>query len=497
MDEEVINYHIITRSKRKKRRKISNNKLKKNKSSDSDSDSNSDSDSDSNSSSSCEDITSVSDTESLSPCNSQEVIHDSKLPVLHKRKITNFINMSKDYLFFKTLNEENKNYIEKEQEQINNLANLSVPPKYKILLSKDLDVNIKSMALQKMSTLDKLNNDSSEYYKLKNWFSGLLNIPFGTHINMPVTKSDGKLKINEYLYNVQEKLNETVYGMEDPKSEILQYITQCITNPNTSGNILAIEGPPGTGKTSLIKDGVCNALNRPFGFIALGGATDSAFLEGHGYTYEGSSYGKIVSILMKTKCMNPIIYFDELDKVSTTSKGQEIIGILMHLIDSSQNESFHDKYYSDIDFDLSKALFIFSFNDREQIDPILRDRMKIIKINGYSDNEKKIIATNYLLPSIHINIGLSEDNVIWEQSAIDKIITKTTKIKGVREIKRHLTTILQKINTLQYSTNEKYKLQLPYYIKDITFPLKITDEIVDILIKNNKEQNTSHEFMYT
>ena len=137
---------------------------------------------------------------------------------------------------------------------------------------------------------------------------------------------------------------------------------ELITNPKAIGCAIAIQGPMGTGKTTLVKEGISKILNRPFAFIALGGATDSSFLEGHGYTYEGSTWGKIVQILIDSKCMNPVIYFDELDKVSETPKGDEIINILMHITDSTQNSHFNDKYFGGIDFDLSKAIIIFSFN---------------------------------------------------------------------------------------------------------------------------------------
>ena len=112
------------------------------------------------------------------------------------------------------------------------------------------------------------------------------------------------------------------------------------------------------------------------------------FLEGHSYTYEGSSWGKIVDILIQSKCMNPVIYFDELDKISDTPKGEEIIGILTHLTDTTQNPQYHDKYFSGIDFDLSKVLFIFSYNDDKKINPILKDRMYTIETKGYNTKEK-------------------------------------------------------------------------------------------------------------
>ena len=121
---------------------------------------------------------------------------------------------------------------------------------------------------------------------------------------------------------------------------------QWISNPSAMGTAIAIKGPMGTGKTTLVKDGISKILGREFAFIALGGTGDSSFLEGHSYTYEGSTWGKIAQILMDSKSMNPVIYFDELDKVSDTPKGEEIIGILTHLTDTSQNSQFHDKYFS-------------------------------------------------------------------------------------------------------------------------------------------------------
>ena len=208
--------------------------------------------------------------------------------------------------------------------------------------------------------------------------------------------------------------------------QIMQLVGQWISNPNAVGSAIAIKGPMGTGKTTLVKEGISKILNRPFSLIALGGATDSSVLEGHGYTYEGSMWGKIVDILIQTKCSNPIIYFDELDKVSDTPKGEEIIGILTHLIDSTQNSNFHDKYFSEIDFDLSKALFIFSYNDESKINPILRDRMYRIATKGYEGKEKKIIANNYLIPNIYKQINFEKDNVIIPDETLDHIISNYT-----------------------------------------------------------------------
>ena len=174
-------------------------------------------------------------------------------------------------------------------------------------------------------------------------------------------------------------MNNAIYGHMEAKTHILQVIGKWIRNPDSLGNVLAIQGPMGNGKTTLIKNGIAKSLNRPFEFVALGGASDSAFFEGHSYTYEGSRWGRIVDILHKCGSMNPIICFDELDKVSETAKGDEIINMLIHMTDSSQNSKFQDNYFPGIDIDLSKVLFIFSFNDENKINRILKDRMYVIR----------------------------------------------------------------------------------------------------------------------
>ena len=170
-------------------------------------------------------------------------------------------------------------------------------------------------------------------------------------------------------------MDNAIYGQDEAKNEIKRIISQRI-NGDMSGYCLGFEGPPGTGKTTIAKQGIAECLkdydneSRPFSFIALGGSSNGSTLEGHNYTYLGSTHGKIVDILIESKCMNPIIYIDELDKISNTENGKELIGILTHLTDSSQNEHFNDKYFAGIDFDLSKVLFIFSYNDYNKLDKI-------------------------------------------------------------------------------------------------------------------------------
>ena len=237
-------------------------------------------------------------------------------------------------------------------------------------------------------------------------------------------------------------------------------------------------------------------LNRPFAFIPLGGATDSSFLEGHGYTYEGSTYGKIVDILIQSKTMNPIIMFDELDKVSDTPKGEEIIGILTHLTDSTQNCEYHDKYFSELSFNLSKCLFIFSYNDESKINPILKDRLYKIKTKGYDKKDKVIIAENYLIPNIRETIKLDDSLLKIPKNVLEYIIEKyCNNEQGVRNLKRNLEIIFTKLNLLRLLKDDNPLLKDQIKISQ-NFPITLDLESLEKLI--NKPESSLPPFgMYT
>ena len=236
-----------------------------------------------------------------------------------------------------------------------------------------------------------------------------------------------------------------------------------------------------------MKEGISKILNRPFAFIALGGATDSSFLEGHSYTYEGSVWGKIVQILVDSKCMNPVIYFDELDKISDTPKGEEIAGILTHLTDTSQNSQFHDKYFAEIDFDLSKCLFIFSYNDETKVNPILKDRMYKIETKGYEKKQKTVIANQYLLPKIREQVKFMDNEIIIPDESINYLVENHCfKEDGVRNLKRCLEIIHTKLNLYRLMKPGSNLFEENMSLK-VEFPLTVTIEIIDKLIKRDKD----------
>jgi len=284
--------------------------------------------------------------------------------------------------------------------------------------------------------------------------------------------------------------------LNDAKMQIMQMTGQLITNPKSIGCAIGIYGPPGTGKTSLIKDGIAKILGRKTVFIGLGGVKDSSKLTGHSITYEGSVWGDIVQGLLDNDSSSVVFVFDEVDKLSQTQQGDEITGVLTHLIDTTQNNKFHDNYFSEIEFDLSKCLFIFSYNDESLVNPILRDRMYRIKTDGYDEKQKTVISTNYLLPKIREQVKFSNSDIIIPDSSIHYMIEKyCEKEDGVRNLKRCLEIIHTKLNL--------YRLMKPgsnLFEKDMSlkveFPFTVTNEIVDKLIKKNDKTGPTFNSMY-
>lgn len=324
---------------------------------------------------------------------------------------------------------------------------------------------------------------TGEYFKIKNWVDSFMQIPFNKHENLPININDGREKCHDFMVQSKKILDDCVFGLDDAKLQIMQLIGQLISNPRSIGTAIAIKGPMGTGKTTLVKEGISKILNRPFVFVPLGGATDSSFLEGHSYTYEGSSWGHIVDSLMKTKCMNPVFYFDELDKISNTPKGEEIVGILTHLTDTTQNNQFQDKYFSGIDFNLSKALFIFSYNDESKINPILRDRMYRITTHGFSTKNKVTIANNYLKPAISTNINFNSEDIIFPEETLIYMIEKCTENeKGVRNLKRCMEIIYTKLNLLRLMKPDE-NIFIDNFDIEFSLPFEVTTEVIDKLIK--------------
>jgi len=413
---------------------------------------------------------------------------------IFKRKI-NDKNVMNDFAFYSKLDVNEQKQIIKELREVNKITQIEKPYRMTLLESK-MPIVFKGAAMKKINALRHMDPGSGEFYKIKNWIDAFMRIPFNVDQSLSVNIEDGVDKCHAFIENAQTTLNQAVYGLNDAKMQIMQMLGQLVTNPKSIGTAIAIHGPPGTGKTSLVKEGISKILNRPFAFIALGGATDSSFLEGHSYTYEGSTWGKIVQILIDSKCMNPVIYFDELDKISETPRGEEIAGILTHLTDTSQNSQFHDKYFAEIDFDLSKCLFIFSYNDETKINPILKDRMYRIQTKGYDLKQKTVIGNDYLLPRIREQVKFESSDVIIPDETIRHIIENhCNKEAGVRNLKRCLEIIHTKLNLYRLMKPGSNLFEEEMSLK-VTFPFTVTKDIVDKLIKYDSQNTPALYSMY-
>jgi ATP-dependent Lon protease len=295
-----------------------------------------------------------------------------------------------------------------------------------------------------------------------------IHIKLITHISRIKTKRN---VLHNDMSNIRIALDKAIHGHSNAKRQIERIIGQWINGDDQAGYCFGFEGPPGVGKTSLAKVGLSNCLidengkPRPFALIAIGGS--AVTLDGHNYTYVGSNHGRILDILMDVQCLNPIIFIDELDKISNTEHGRDIVGVLTHLCDSTQNNEFQDKYFSGINIDLSKALFIFSYNDANKIDRILLDRIHRIQFSHLSLNDKIIIAEKYLLPDVYTKMGLN-NNIIISPEIIRYLIETHTNECGVRKLKELLFEIIGEINLeLLHNNDDDFTIPVVVTIKSV------------------------------
>ena len=399
--------------------------------------------------------------------------------------------------------------MENEENQLLNLTDSDISYERRIsLLNTTIDVKAKAMEKFK-SIKNNFQGDS----KAQNWLDGLLKIPFGIYNNNEILSfkknfikknnidlisdyqieqqlTNNSLLLNEwlnyknnkitYLKHIRKTLDQSVYGHKEAKIQLERIFAQWINGEN-KGAVFGLYGPPGTGKTSLIKHGLSKCLkdangnSRPFAFLPIGGSVNGSTLVGHNYTYVGSSWGRIVDILITSKCMNPIIFIDELDKISNTDHGREIISILTHLTDSTQNDEFEDKFFSGIKLDLSKVLFIFSFNDLSLIDYVLRDRITIIETHPLKINEKIVIIKEYILPDILKEVGFSNDEIIIDDKIIKYLIETYTLEAGVRKIKEKIIEIIREINVIKC------------FDDSIIFPFVVTQDFCNNLFESKQK----------
>jgi ATP-dependent Lon protease len=365
-----------------------------------------------------------------------------------------------------------------------------VPHKFKVL---ELPVSdyVKSTVIKKISAVEEMGPESGEAYKLRTWIDAFLRVPFGKTVPLPVKIEDGRQKCTEFMLEARTSMDKSIYGMVPAKTQIMQILAQLLVNPNSVGNVIALQGPMGVGKTSLARNAIANVMKRPFEFFSLGGASDIANFVGHSYTYEGSMWGRIADSIMHAGAMNPVLYFDELDKVSTTPHGEEVVNMMIHLTDRSQNSQFHDRYFSGVDFDLSQCLFVFSFNDIEKVHPILRDRMSVIHCGGYNETDKKAILKDYIWPQLLERLKFKQEEIVLTDEAIKFLISEYSgEEKGVRTLIRTVETMMTRLNMLRIVDDESMK-QYVFFV-EYTSPFVITEPVVQKLLTDLNKKDPEH-----
>lgn len=297
--------------------------------------------------------------------------------------------------------------------------------------------------------------------KLTNLVNNIIRLPYHKVQNPLDTISDNGVSHEEqvqFINQIYKKLDENLFGLTEVKDSILSYICQKINNPTIStSKYLCLCGPAGVGKTSIVH-AISEALNIPYSYISLANIDTPSTLIGHDYTYEGSTYGCIADALIKNSCSNGILLFDELDKCK-----EKIHNTLLGIFDPLQNCKFRDAYFGNFPIDLSQNMMIICLNDLERINPILRDRLHIINIPGYSDSEKKIIISKYIIPKLESQYKIS---VQIDNDVIEYILNNTNQHKGVRQLIMYLTKIYELV-VLDKFTN-KFKFENRFRLKDLT-----------------------------
>ena len=303
--------------------------------------------------------------------------------------------------------------------------------KYETLLNKTkLPKQVKDKAQYELSRLKSTSSSSSEGNLIKSYLDWVFNIPWNK-----------QTKENIDIIKAREVLNNEHYGLEDVKDRIIEYLVVKQISKNSKGPILCLVGPPGVGKTSIAKS-IAHSTNRKYSRISLGGMKDEAEIRGHRKTYVGAIPGRIAYALKEAKTMNPLILFDEIDKISSSYKG-EPSDALLEVLDSEQNKTFRDNYL-ELDMDLSKVMFIATANSLETIPRALLDRMEIIEVSGYTYEEKFNIAKNHLILKVLEEMGINSDKVELKDEAINEIIEGYTRESGVRGLTRNLNSIIRK-----------------------------------------------------
>ena len=310
------------------------------------------------------------------------------------------------------------------------------------LHNKGLQMNwpkeVASTYEKELTKLERINPQSPDYSVQFTYLQTLLSLPWGVYT-----------VDNLNIVNAEKTLNKDHYGLEKVKERILEHLAVLKLKGDMKSPIVCLYGPPGVGKTSLGRS-IAAALKRKYVRMSLGGVHDEAEIRGHRKTYIGAMPGRIVKSLIKAEASNPVIILDEIDKLGSDHRGDPSSAML-EVLDPEQNHSFHDNYL-DVDYDLSKVMFIATANNLGTIPPALLDRMELIEVSGYITEEKVEIARRHLVPKELANNGLKKEYVKFSKAALEYIVENYTRESGVRELEKKINKVMRKI-ALEFARN--------------------------------------------
>ena len=363
--------------------------------------------------------------------------------------------------------------IKTEIEKINNLDTDDIDLKKQIIANKNMPQKAKKLALEK---INEMKSGNSEYYKQLLYVKTLIDFPWTGDNDGDIFSlyKNERSKWKYIMESTNKNLHTKVYGHTECKNTIIELLGKWFSNPKSLGKAIGLWGPPGVGKTLIAKE-LGDALGIPCTKINLGGIEDGAILSGHSITYSGAVPGLIIKRMVEAGKPRCIMFFDELDKTCYHHGRNEIYDILIHVIDSITNNEFNDKFFQDISFPINKVLFIFSFNDKSKIDPILLDRMEIIKVDAYTTEDKINIVKNFLIKDLQTDIGLNDITIEISDENIIYLIDSFTQEPGVRSIRRKIEKILLKLN------KDKIFESGPFINNNIN-NVTITKELIDIYL---------------
>ncbi len=298
---------------------------------------------------------------------------------------------------------------------------------------------------KEMKKLERMSQHSPDYSTQLNYIETMLDLPWNEH-----TKDNFNLK------NAKKVLDKDHFGMETVKDRILEHLAVLKLKGDMKSPIICLYGPPGVGKTSLGKS-IATSLNRKYVRMSLGGLHDEAEIRGHRRTYIGALPGRIMQNILKAESANPVFVLDEIDKITADYKGDPS-SALLEVLDPEQNTAFHDNYL-DVDFDLSKVLFVATANNLSTIPRPLLDRMELIEVSGYTQEEKAEIARRHLITKELENHGLKETEFVMTKPVINRLIEAYTRESGVRELNRQIAALMRKV-AKRVATDEKYNIEL-------------------------------------